>query len=1454
LGFHRLFVCILVVLAVVVGNLSISPSFALAQGVTTVAEVLPASQVPAVSGATSPPSTTAPVPGQHVRGRIVDISGQAISGAYILAEPLDGGTATSTSSDVSGIFTLTLAEQKYGLRFSKVGYVSHCLDSSNLLGACGTVDLTGNDGRDLGDVSLSRYGTLSGLVRDDTGKPVPSAYVSAVSASGASLASGFTDAAGAYALTGLPAGNYSIRFSKSGLLSLYYPASPTLLGATPVSVGLDQEIKGIDATLATGGSLTGTVTDASDTPLDGILISATPVNGSAGPVFARTDSSGNYTLKGLSSGSFVVWLGETNTDYIVQTYPKGPVQVQLGRQTALEPVRLTVGGTISGRVENVASSTDVARVTLVPILPCPATNVSVLTDLDGAYTIRGLPSCSYSMTIALLGFLKKTDTPLTVNVASLATKDLSHDVDLTLGGEIQGFVGDKSAQALSNVWVSAQSIPSVSPNCSVKTAYALSDENGQFKVRGLDTCTYQLTLTYGTMKYVSPQIPVVQGDTVTAPGVTLKAAGGQVSGTVNTTSNQPLAGVSVTATPKSGQSTWNSVTTGADGTYLMEGLEPGTYLFTFAAPGTPYVSASKAVTLLTGGDVPTDQSAQLHIGGSISGKVMGQSDSGDFLVGGVSVLAIPTSGSSPSVSAVTNSQGEFTIQGLDTGSYVLEVSPKGAPFPRFMTQFYRVPGLDGYPVVTTRESATVLNLTLGQTLLNNNIRLAVGASIGGKVYDGKKIPMEGAKILAQPGPNCGLDSATAYSAKDGSFELTGLSPCSYSLTVTKSDYVPATISVPVLTLGVVSRVQDVVLNLGGTLQGAVTDAGGKRLERVSVLATPGISCLGSISLVAYTDSTGNYRVSGLDKCTYAVRFVKQGFVEQSTQISIDNASTNSVDISLQNGTEIKGAVNAASTALPISGVYVRAVSQKTAPGTVVQSTWTDANGNYSITGLGTGTYNLIFSAPTPEFVGANREVVVTGPGQTLEQNVSLQVGAQISGKVKYFDQGTKTLVGLGGAIIIATPDGKTSSCPSEALYAISDKLGSYVVKGLPPCTYALTIGKDAFLPDSTTLPKVTIDKVSDVKSVSDVVLQPVRVFTTMPVPTITGTVAVGATVTAVTGVWLPAPVSLSYQWKRAGVVIAGATNASYAVTGTDFGKTLTVDVTGVKAGYQSVTKSSVPTSSVLGAALTASPVPTITGVVQVGATLTAAAGVWLPAPVSVSYQWKRAGLAIEGATSSSYVLTAVDAGKTITVEVTGVKAGYVSVTKASSATVVVASAVFTTVPVPIVSGVSTVGRTLSATAGVQVPAADSVSYVWKRAGVVIAGATSSSYVLTAVDAGKTITVETTAVKAGYVSVTKASSATAVVVSPLTATPVPTITGTVAVGATLTAVTGVWAPAVNPFAYQWKRAGVVIAGATNSSYVLTAADLGKTITVDVTGSKTGFESVTMTSAATLAVVR
>jgi formylmethanofuran dehydrogenase subunit E len=54
------------------------------------------------------------------------------------------------------------------------------------------------------------------------------------------------------------------------------------------------------------------------------------------------------------------------------------------------------------------------------------------------------------------------------------------------------------------------------------------------------------------------------------------------------------------------------------------------------------------------------------------------------------------------------------------------------------------------------------------------------------------------------------------------------------------------------------------------------------------------------------------------------------------------------------------------------------------------------------------------------------------------------------------------------------------------------------------------------------------------------------------------------------------------------------------------------------------------------------------------------------------------------------------------------------------------------------------------------------------------------------------------------------------------------------------------------AYQWKRSGVNIVGATTGSYVLTAADVGKTVTVTVTGSKAGYTTTAKTSAATKAV--
>lgn len=68
--------------------------------------------------------------------------------------------------------------------------------------------------------------------------------------------------------------------------------------------------------------------------------------------------------------------------------------------------------------------------------------------------------------------------------------------------------------------------------------------------------------------------------------------------------------------------------------------------------------------------------------------------------------------------------------------------------------------------------------------------------------------------------------------------------------------------------------------------------------------------------------------------------------------------------------------------------------------------------------------------------------------------------------------------------------------------------------------------------------------------------------------------------------------------------------------------------------------------------------PKITGNARVGGTLKVTDGKWSVSHPTLSYQWLRDGVAIEGATSSSYKLVAADAGTEITVTVTASKDGY----------------------------------------------------------------------------------------------------------------------------------------------------------------------------------------------------
>lgn len=165
-------------------------------------------------------------------------------------------------------------------------------------------------------------------------------------------------------------------------------------------------------------------------------------------------------------------------------------------------------------------------------------------------------------------------------------------------------------------------------------------------------------------------------------------------------------------------------------------------------------------------------------------------------------------------------------------------------------------------------------------------------------------------------------------------------------------------------------------------------------------------------------------------------------------------------------------------------------------------------------------------------------------------------------------------------------------------------------------------------------------------------------------PTVTGTAAVGQTLTATTGTWAGAPPTFAAQWERcdsAGapcIAIPGATNPTYVVAGADVGSTLRVSVTARNAAGAG-TAASAPTAVVEAVGTpTNTTLPTVTGTAQVGQTLTASTGAWDGSPTSFAFQWQRCSAAgtscvdLPGATGGTYVVTAGDAGSTIRVVVT----------------------------------------------------------------------------------------------------------------------------------------------------------------------------------------------------------
>jgi protocatechuate 3,4-dioxygenase beta subunit len=1433
--------------------------------------------------------------GASISGRVVDASGKPIAGVFVYG--LSSGFIASVQSEADGTYKIVdLPGGSYTLSFSSPGFDTQYFGGTSSAGLARVVKVALGSAVTGKNVTLFRSASISGRVVDAAGNPIEGVFVSAspypCCSDGLSFA--YTEEDGTYQLGGLLAGSYALYFSKSqsSFLSQYLGGTPTLLGATVLTVGSGSKLTVGTTTLVTSASISGRVVDSAGNPIEGASVTARG-SGQSFIHAASTAEDGSYTIDGLAAGSYTLEFSKSGSSFLTQ-YLGGTsssqgatvLTVALGDSLTHKDMTLPSAASISGRVVDAAGN-PIDGVS-VNASSTSSGSGNTRTSADGTYTISGLVAGSYTLQFSKPGtyptqYFGGTSSSQGATVLTVAPGDALRLTDMTLltVALISGRVVDGAGNPIAGVSVSASST-------SGGYGSAQTAADGTYKVDGLAAGSYTLQFSKWRSSYVSRYLggtssaqgatvlTVAAGDALANKDMTLPT-GASISGTVRDSSGKPLAGATIQAESLADGWAVSHATSGADGTYTVAGLEAGEYLVSFSEKSsTPEYwddktwATAESITVTLGQKVVGIDS-MLTVGASIAGVVR---DAQGAPIQGVYVVAVGPTRSS----AQTGPDGAYVLSGLPAGSYKVSYRA-GVTNSALATQWWQGKW--------QQSVADSISVTSGQAVTGKNIVMVAGATLSGIIRGAGGAPISGATVsLDQRSPLFPNQVGYVTTSANGSYTITGLSPGTYYMRVNN-------LGSQIVTIGSTAKsvTQDATLDGGGgSISGIVTSASTATPLSVSVGA---YTADGTLVGSTQSDPQGKYVLSNLpvgniylyfsthikffDRCGGGAAdggypsgnawFGGAGSLASSTAIvSSPGSNVTNANIALKNGRSVSGKVRD-SSGKAVAGVLVMLWQQVGVNWVMGDFTTSEADGAYTFANV-LGTHRIMASEGGTSFcdatgldgsgVGRYQESFYGGSSLASSADVVVTDSADRSGidimmtqavALNELSAGAPTIGGaaLTGQTLTAMPGTWTAGAVMsyqwrrDGVPILGAVAPTYVVKGTDlgsQLTVAVTGSLTGYATKTVFSPATS---------------QVLGVFTTMPVPTITGTPQVWKKLTAVAGVWAPVADSFTYVWMRDGVIIAGATSSSYELTVADLGKAITVEATAVKAGYQSAVKSSNPTNAVVGVPLTAAPVPTITGTPQVGKTLTAAAGSWLPATVSLSYQWKRDGVVIAGATNASYVLTAADLGKTITVDVTGSKTGYASTVKTSDATTVVLSGVFTTMPVPTITGVAQVGKTLTAVAGVWAPVADSVSYVWKRDGVVISGATNASYVLTAADLGKTITVDATGSKTGYASTVKTSDATTVVLSGVfTTMPVPTITGVAQVGKTLTAVAGVWAPVADSVSYVWKRGGLVIEGATSSTYVLTAADAGKTITVETTAVKAGYVSVTKASSATAIV--
>ena len=892
-----------------------------------------------------------------VSGRIRDAKTNApLAGTmvhlYVPRMPSPGDPAPQAITDAKGTYSVPVPPGTYMLGSAHPGYAMQSTEVTVTAGQQVTKDL-----------ALTQLARVSGVVIDESNRPVAAATVTTEAASDTLDMRFMRDTP---VISG-PEGKFSIRIQAENDLRLRASKKGVPNGnSEAMKLAAGERKSAVVLTIPTGVAVTGRVLDASGEPLSGVSVTAaeTPPPGmmrGMPTIMPGEEEEGG--VRSASDGTFALRVKEGTYDFTFKREGYARKQVRAKSVTATGEnaieARLDPAVEISGRVTR--GGVGIADVN---VSSYGATDAHATTTSDGSFTLGGLSPGVTRLTLIKTAELVSEERSITAPARDVA-------IDLPQGGTIRGRVvekGTKTAIRSFQAGVAALRGGGFAPMPQLKS---FTSDDGSFILEHVPVGAMSLIADAPGYAGTRMNVDVVDGKALTDLVLELEP-GVRLTGKITGANGAPLGDVSIMVRPSpNSTSMMRRTTTDGNGEYTIDGLAQGEEALQISHAR--HVETIRKVTL-KGRETKLD--VQLSAGERVTGVVVTEA--------GVPVADAAVSASKGMMprQVRTNAAGAFEMETLETGRY------------RFRA-------------VKSGYAEGILNdvdVSAGAPL---RITLTAGGTISGRVTGLSEADLANTTVTAT---GLGRGSANAPVDAQGNFRLEGSPTGTVRVHAQVSRSMGDGRTSPIQTIEVPaggSQQVTIAFPAGNPVRGRVT-RNGLPLPGASVLYLPRRGGQQS-SVSVTTDEQGGYTTT-LEQGDYNVS-VRDSRRSGSYNTTYSVRGAGSHDIDWKAG-PVRGRVLAASTNEPVSNANVQLRSTSPDMPNVLSAT-TDPNGTFTIEYVPAGAYTV--TAGGDGFANEIRQMTIDDTGRsdlelrlTRVEGVTMRVvdgrdGRQLIAMVTVFD-------------------------------------------------------------------------------------------------------------------------------------------------------------------------------------------------------------------------------------------------------------------------------------------------------------------------------------------------------------------------------------------------------------------------------------------------------------------